>query len=359
MLTGDHVNTASRIASDVGISQGRDTLTGGEIARLDDDDLDRRIEHVRVFARIAPAQKARIVRALQRRGRAVAMVGDGANDAPALRAAQVGIAFGDRSAPAARAAADIVFATAGLEVLHAAIIEARAMWLSVRDAVSILVGGNLGEIGFSVLGGLVSGRPPLNPRQILLVNFLTDVAPAMAVALRRPSQDVYAELAMRRPDEALKASFDREIVVRALSTTLGASSAWVLGRFTGTRARASTVALAALVGTQLGQTMLSRGAGVRVIWTSLASSAVLVSIIQTPGLSHVFGCRPLGPVGWTLALGSSLMATGTSLAMSRGYDRAARKVAEYLGKPVEVKVTVQPDTEPGVPPARRFEPASS
>jgi cation-transporting P-type ATPase I len=357
MLTGDHASTAARIASDVGISRGRDTLTGGEIARLDDEDLDRRIEHVRVFARVAPAQKARVVRALQRRGRVVAMVGDGANDAPALRAAQVGIAFGDRSAAAARASADIVFSTAGLEILHASIIEARAMWLSVRDAVSILVGGNLGEIGFSVIGGLLSGRPPINPRQILLVNFLTDVAPAMAVALRRPSAQAYTELSTRRPDEALKASFDREIIVRALSTTLGASSAWTIGRLTGTRSRASTIALAALVGTQLGQTVLSRGAGVRVLWTSVASWTVLVGIIQTPGLSQLFGCRPMGPVGWTIALGSSVAATGTSFAVSRGYDRAARRVAQYLGRPIKAKVTVVEREDPGMPdqPLRKIE----
>jgi magnesium-transporting ATPase (P-type) len=321
MLTGDHPRTARSIAQDVGLlgaaDAGRGVMTGGELARLDDDVMDRRIAGVRVFARVTPTQKVRVVRALQRAGRTVAMVGDGANDAPALRVAEVGVAVGERSAAAARASADIVFADADIETLLDGVIEARAMWLSVRDAVSILLGGNLGEIGFGIVGGLISGRSPLNARQILLVNLMTDVAPAMAVALRRPGANAYAELVHLDTDALLRESLDREIVMRAVSTTLGASWAWGLGRLTGTRARASTIALAALVGSQLGQTMLSRGAGSRVMWTSLGSWALLMGLIQTPGLSHLFGCRPMGPIAWSIALGSSAAATGTAAILAQ------------------------------------------
>src|SRR6185503_2500430 len=102
---------------------------------------------------------------------------------------------------------------------------------------------NLGEIGFTVAAGLVSGRPPLSPRQLLLVNFLTDIAPAMAIALRRPPEKAYAELLQGRPDELLRSRLSRAIAIRAVSTGLGASWAWGLGRLTGGKTRASTIAL--------------------------------------------------------------------------------------------------------------------
>lgn len=288
-------------------------MTGAELAELTDDELDQKIRNVTVFARTTPPQKVRIVRALQRAGRVVAMVGDGANDAPAIRLANVGVAVGEQSTSAARAAADIVLTDERIETLVEAVAEGRAMWASVRDAVSILVGGNLGEIGFTLGAGLLDGRPPLNARQLLLVNLLTDVAPAMAIALRPPSAKMLSSLAHEGPDASLGQPLNREIAVRAAITALGASGAWTVGRFTGSRARANTIGLIALVGTQLGQTLTSGRLSRPVVLTSVGSAALLAAIIQTPGLSQAFGCRPLGPVGWATALGSSALATSLSV----------------------------------------------
>jgi magnesium-transporting ATPase (P-type) len=264
---------------------------------------------VTVFARVTPPQKVRIVRALQRAGRVVAMVGDGANDAPAIRLANVGIAVGEQSTSAARAAADIVLTDARLETLVDAVLEGRAMWAAVRDAVSILVGGNLGEIGFTLGAGLIDGRPPLNARQLLLVNLLTDVAPAMAIALRPPAPRSHLSLAHEGPEASLGSLLNRQIAMRAAVTAFGASLAWGAARFTGTRARANTVGLVALVGAQLGQTLLSGNLSRPVVVTGVASAAALALVVQTPGLSHAFGCRPLGPIGWLTAAGASAAAT--------------------------------------------------
>jgi cation-transporting ATPase I len=338
MLTGDHINTARSIATEIDLLRGRECIGGGGLSQLGDTELTERVDRFGVFARVTPSEKVRIVHALQRRGHVVAMVGDGANDAPALRAAEVGVALGQGCAPAARAAADIVLTEVELDRLLDCILEARAMWLSVRDAVSILLGGNLGEIGFGVAAGLVSGRPPLSARQLLLVNFLTDIAPAMAVALRRPPQSAYEQLDRGRPEEQLRAHLTRAIAVRAVSTALGASWAWGLGRLTGTRSRASTVALCALVGSQLGQTILSRGTGRRVTVTALCSWAALFAIVQTPGLSQLFGCRPIGPVGWSLALGSSAAATLTSAGLSALDERFAQWLEQH--EPLQAEVTV-------------------
>ena len=309
MITGDHPGTAEAVAREVGLLGTLTPVTGVELSEMDDETLDRRIRGVSVFARVTPAQKVRIVRALQRAGRVVAMVGDGANDAPAIRLANVGIAVGEQSTTAARAAADIVLTDARLETLVDAVLEGRAMWAAVRDAVSILVGGNLGEIGFTLGAGLIDGRPPLNARQLLLVNLLTDVAPAMAIALRPPAPRSLRSLAHEGPDISLGSLLNRQIAARAVVTALGASAAWGVARFTGTRARANTVGLVALVGTQLGQTLMSGRMSRPVVVTGVASAAILALIVQTPGLSHAFGCRPLGPLGWGTAIGASTAAT--------------------------------------------------
>ncbi|HEX9619116.1 MAG TPA: HAD-IC family P-type ATPase [Polyangiaceae bacterium] len=323
MLTGDHPSTAEAIAVELDMMASGRLLTGGELASLSDDELDAVIEHVAVFARVTPSQKVRVVRAFQRGGHTVAMAGDGANDAPAIRLANVGVAVGEQSTAAARSAADLVLTDERIETLVTAIAEGRAMWASVRDAVSILVGGNLGEVGFTVAAGLVDGRPPLNARQLLLVNLLTDVAPAMAIALRPPSEQRMQSVADEGPDASLGKLLTRDIMSRAAVTALGAGTAWVAARLTGSRGRASTVGLLALVGTQLGQTLASGGINRPVISTSLGSAAVLAVIVQTPGLSRLFGCQPIGPVGWATAVGASAFATTVGA-------KVPRKVEQWL-----------------------------
>ena len=335
MLTGDHPSTAEAIAREVGLlPPGGIVMSGGALAQFSDEELDAQLGRVRVFARVTPAQKVRIVRALQRAGRVVAMVGDGANDAPAIRLANVGIAVGRNCTAAARAAADVVLMDERIETLVHAIVEGRAMWASVRDAVSILVGGNLGEIGFTLAAGLVDGRPPLNPRQLLLVNLLTDVAPAMAIALRPPSLDTLSALRTEGPEASLGQPLNRDIAVRALVTSLGAGSAWVITRFGG-RERANTVGLLALVGSQLGQTLLSGKLSRPVVITSVASAATLALIVQTPGVSQLFGCRPIGPFGWATAIGASAGATALAGYFPELVSATMKRL--HLDKPVMVE----------------------
>ncbi|MBN1652989.1 MAG: cation-translocating P-type ATPase [Deltaproteobacteria bacterium] len=339
MLTGDHPRTAATIANELGLVSAGALITGGELATMSDEALAFRLPTTSVFARVTPSQKVRIVRALQRAGHVVAMAGDGANDAPPIRAADVGLAIGEHSTPAARAAADIVLSDARIENVLEAIIEGRAMWVSVRNAVSILVGGNLGEIGFSLGAGLFSGRPPLSPRQLLLVNFLTDIAPAIAIAVRPPLNTDAASLVHEGPEASLGKPLNREIALRAAITALGAGGGWFVGRVTGTRSRASTIGLVSLVCTQLGQTLTSGGLSAPVLLTSVGSTAALFSIIQTPGLSHLFGCRPLGPLAWTTAFGSSAAATAASVLVPNIAEWVALRIRELsvdLGVPPEV-----------------------
>jgi magnesium-transporting ATPase (P-type) len=313
MITGDHPQTAESIARELDVLDGGQVVTGAELDALDDDALDELLPHVGVVARGTPTHKVRVVQAFQRLGRTVAMTGDGANDAPAIRLADVGIALGGRGAPAARAAADLVVTDDRLETILAALTEGRAMWASVRQALAILVGGNLGEIGFTVLGATVTGTSPLTARQLLLVNLFTDLAPAIAVALRPPAEGAAERLLREGPEASLGTALTDEITVRAIATAFGAGLGWLAARATGRAVRARTVALAALVGSQLGQTLLVGGRGPAVLAASVGSMAALAAVIQTPGVSQFFGCTPLGPVAWTIALASSAAATAGSL----------------------------------------------
>lgn len=314
MITGDHPSTAQAIASEIGLLDGGVVLTGADVATLDRAALDALLPDVAVFARVSPTQKVDIVRAFQRTGRAVAMTGDGANDAPAIRLADVGIALGPHATSAARAAADVVVGDDRLETIVAALVEGRAMWASVRDALAILLGGNLGEIAFTVAGALVGGRPPLNARQLLLVNLLTDLAPALVLATRPPGEA--STLLREGPDSSLGGALTRDVLVRAATTSLGATTAYVIGRLTGRPARARSIGLAALVGTQLAQTAAIAGRDVRAIASMGGSAAALVAVVQTPGISRFFGCTPLGPVGWATATGAAVGATALGALVS-------------------------------------------
>lgn len=315
MITGDHPTTARSIADELGLSSGV-VLTGPDLDAMDDDELDERLPKVAVFARVTPEHKVRIVRRFQALGRTVAMTGDGANDAPAIRLADVGIAVGSRATAAARETADVVIVDDKLEVIVDAIAEGRGLWGSVRDAVAVLVGGNLGEIGYTLLGSMVGRHPPLDTRQLLLVNLVTDVAPALALAIREPSSSLEERLA-EGPRTSLGEALNQALVWRGAGTAVGATTAFAAARLTGTRQRARTAGLVALVGAQLGQTIASSEGDWRVIATGVGSAAGLAAAIQTPGVSQFVGCRPMGPIGWGTGLLGAAVGTAVGMAGPR------------------------------------------
>ncbi len=332
LITGDHPVTARAIATQLGLPSDAREVTGAELAALDEDDRAKLAADVQVFARVSPEQKVQIVAALQRGGQVTAMVGDGANDAAAIRMADVGVGVSGRGSSAARGAADIVLTDNDLGVLIDALVEGRGMWGGVRDAVSILVGGNVGEVIFTIIGtALGTGRAPVGTRQLLLVNLLTDMFPALAVAVTpqypQPEeaedevgrdaeelQRAFQRAALAEPAPSLDAPLMRQIVTRGAVTAAGATAAWAIGRWTpGTERRTSTMGLTALVTTQLAQTLLTRRHSPLVLATALGSAGVLVAIVQTPGVSQFFGCTPLGPVAWSGVVTATAGATAVSV----------------------------------------------
>ena len=313
MVTGDHPATASAIAREVGLPVGHVT-TGAELEGMPEQERARRAADTTIFARVSPQQKVRIVEALRATGCVVAMTGDGTNDAAAIRLADVGIGVGTAGSTAARSSADLVLAEADLLRIHDALVEGRHMWHRMREAVAILVGGNTGEMAFMLLGTAVGARAPINIRQMLVVNLLTDMFPAMAVALA-PSRNV--DEAAAPVGSTLGGELARAVAIRGTTTALGATLAWTAGRFTGRGRRADTMGLAALVGTQLGQTLLIGWRSPLVVATVLASAWVLFVLVETPGVSQLFGCTPIGPFAWVVVVGSSAAGTGAAALAQR------------------------------------------
>lgn len=142
-----------------------------------------------------------------------------------------------------------------------------------------------------------------------MVNLLTDLAPATAIALRPPHPASTTALLAEGPEASLGAALTRDVTTRAITTAAAATTAWTIAGLTGGPARARTIALAALVGTQLGQTLVIGGPSPTVLASGLGSAAALIGVIQTPGLSQFFGCTPLGPLAWTIAATSATAAT--------------------------------------------------
>ncbi len=186
MITGDHVDTALAIAKELGIAQGHEQcMKGEELDALSEEEMMERVEGIRVFARVSPEHKVRIVHALKAKGKTVAMTGDGINDAPALRAADVGVAMGKGGTDVARNAADLILTDDNFSTIEKAIREGRGIYENVRKTILFLLSSNFGEI-ITMLVAILAGFPTtLKASHILWVNLITDSLPALALGMDR------------------------------------------------------------------------------------------------------------------------------------------------------------------------------
>jgi magnesium-transporting ATPase (P-type) len=317
MLTGDHPATAAAIAEQAGLSQdGADVLTGDLVASLDDDELDQRLERVRVIARISPLDKLRIVEALQRRGHVVAMTGDGVNDAPALRLADVGVAMGRTGTDVAREAADVVLAEDDFSTLVESFVEGRGFWHNIRRALGLLLGGNLGELVLMVAAGVAGLAAPLTTRQVLAVNLVTDVLPAVSVAVQEPEHRDLGSLS-REGTSALDAPLRRGILRRGVATAIPSFGAYLLVSRSTEPARRQAVAFASVVCGQLAQTLdLGRAEGrlsPEVLAAVAGSGAFVAAALAFPPLQQFLGLAVPTPFGLAIVG----IATVASVAISR------------------------------------------
>ncbi|OMC34034.1 haloacid dehalogenase [Mycobacterium sp. GA-1841] len=305
LITGDHPVTAKAIAAEMGLPVTADqVMSGEEWVAMPRRSQERAVRERLVFARMSPEHKVQIVQTLERTGQVCAMVGDGANDAAAIRAATVGIGVAARGSDPARSSADVLLLDGRIGALIDALDEGHELWRRVQAAVAVLLGGNAGEVVFSIVGSALTGRSPLNARQLLLVNMMTDALPAAALAVSPTTRT--ATGAGHGPDQA---ELWRTVAIRGAATAGAATGAWFSAGFSLAPRRASTVALVALVSTQLAQTLIDSHSPL-VIATAAGSLVSLGAVISTPGVSQLLGCTPLDPLGWAQALAAAGVATG-------------------------------------------------
>ncbi|WP_437574049.1 cation-translocating P-type ATPase [Sorangium sp. So ce887] len=203
MITGDHRLTATAIAQEIGLwDEGDEALSGAELAAMGDEELARRIMHVRVFARTTAEQKLRLVRAFKAHGHIVAMTGDGVNDAPALREAHIGVAMGRGGTDVARQAADLVLADDNFATIVEAVREGRAIYRNIQKFIFFLLSSNMGLLVAVFVVSFFGKWPPLTPLMILWINLVTNGLPALALGIDPPDPQLMSE-APRPRDEGL------------------------------------------------------------------------------------------------------------------------------------------------------------
>ncbi|MCW3047790.1 MAG: family hydrolase [Solirubrobacterales bacterium] len=312
MLTGDHPATARAVARQVGLpSDDEHILTGAELAALDDDELPRRLEQATVIARSTPLDKLRIIEALRLGGHVVAMTGDGVNDAPALRLADVGVAMGRHGTEVARHAADLVLTDDDFATLAEALVEGRVFWGNMRRALGLLLGGNAGEVATIVAAGATGLGTSLGTRQVLTVNLVSDVLPAMTVAMKAPHHRDLAALS-REDSTALDAPLRSEILRRAAGTAVPSLGACLLAAALLGPQAVGPVAFLSVMGTQLAQTLAmgwTDGRPDPAIAAAVAGSVGALAIgAALPATRAFLGLGGLTPAGIGLALGASVAA---------------------------------------------------
>lgn len=345
MITGDHAVTARAIAAALDIwREGDRVLTGRELDTMDDETLSAALPQVSVFARVTPAHKLRIVRALRAQGEIVAMTGDGVNDAPAVKEADIGVAMGRTGTDVTKEAASVILLDDNFATLVYAVEEGRVIYQNIRKFIRYLLSCNLGEV-FTMFFAMLAGMPvPLVPIQILLVNLVTDGLPAVALGMEPPSGDVMSTPPRRASDSIFSGGLAFIIVLRGLLigiTTVAVFVSLLLSSGEVTVAR--TGALLTLVCTQLihvfecksetkGLFSINPFDNLWLCGAVLVSGVMVYLSLYNPVLAGLFGVVPLGGAELRTVFSYCLcvpLVSGIVLAIKGAASQKHRTVKNY------------------------------
>ncbi len=317
MITGDQKATAARIAGDIGIPN-KYAVVGSEIDAMDENEFMKCLDRCSVYARVTPEHKMRIVKGFQKKGKVVAMTGDGVNDAPALKSADIGCAMGISGTEVSRAAADMVLTDDNFATIVEAVRQGRGIYDNIHKAVKFLLSSNIGEIITIFTGIIMAGISPLCAVQLLWVNFVTDSLPAVALGLDPISPDIM-EGSRKKAKKSLF-DFDTGISICLEGAMIGALAvmAFILGKTVfADISIGTTMAFCVLSMSQLVHSFNMRSrksvfkAGIfrnkYLVWSALAGIILQVSVVMIPPLAKIFRTVPLSGIQWLSVAGLSLL----------------------------------------------------
>lgn len=347
MITGDHQLTAEAIAGQLGIMPKNGmAINGAQLAQMGDDDLDKVVDNVYVYARVSPEHKLRIVKSLQRKGHVVAMTGDGVNDAPAIKAADIGIAMGISGTDVSKEASSLILSDDNFSTIVAAIEEGRGIYENIRKFIRYLLASNVGEI-LVMFFAMMAGLPlPLVPIQILWVNLVTDGLPAMALGVDQAEKD----LMEHRPRAAKENIFARrlgwKIISRGFLIGICTLAAFWIALKSGPSSEqqlvhAQSVAFATLVMAQLIHVFDCRSSrsifhrnifqNRYLVFAVLSSLALMLAVMYIEPLQPIFKTVPLDLRDWSIVL---VMAGIPTFLMGIGSVLSGNKRGKHRMKPI-------------------------
>ena len=311
MATGDHAETAAAIGRTVGVLEADvRVITGAQIDSLGDEALSTALDTASVFARVSPQHKVRIVDALRAKGHVVGMTGDGVNDAPALKRADIGIAMGISGTDVARETADMVLTDDNFASIISAVEQGRIIFSNIRKFVSFLLSCNVGEIGTIFFGTLFGWPVPLTAIQLLWMNLITDGAPALALGMEKQEPGIMD----RPPRPTTQPIIDRSMMVglalQGIAITAVSLVAFRIGaQYFGSADDARTMAFVTLSGCQILRAYTNRSERASVFslgvfsnrwmqYAALSSTVLMLAVVYVPGLNTVFNAIPLSLAHW-------------------------------------------------------------
>ena len=316
MITGDYPNTARAIASDIGLlDKNQQVLTGSELSRMDDLMLQEEVSRTAVFARVSPQHKMRIVQALRANGEVVAMTGDGVNDAPSIKQADIGVAMGITGTDVTRETADMVLTDDNYASIVSAVEQGRVIYSNIRKFVYYLLSCNLAEIAIIFLATLVGLPSPLTAIQLLWLNLVTDGAPALALGVEKGDPDIM-EKPPRPPTEPI---INKQMRIGIATQTIAITTVTLLAYWIGLQthpessAFAKTMAFVTLSFSELLRAFTARSENYPILkvglfsnrsmnWAVVSSLVLLLSVVYIPFLNNIFDTVPLVIDQWQYLL---------------------------------------------------------
>ncbi|MBQ8184893.1 MAG: cation-translocating P-type ATPase, partial [Lachnospiraceae bacterium] len=307
MITGDHVVTASAIAKQLGIlEEGQEAITGAELEAMSDEEFTEKLEDISVYARVSPQDKIRVVKAWQAKDKIVSMTGDGVNDAPALKAADIGCAMGITGTDVAKGAADMTLQDDNFATIVAAVREGRGIYNNIRKTVGFLLGTNIGEVLVVFFCMLLWKVSPFLPMQLLWINLITDSMPAIALGMEPVEDDIMDNKPRPKKEGLFAHGLGIQVVLQGCMFGLLSLAAFRIGiSATGELIGGRTLAFMVLAFSQVVHSFNMRSSrsifkigaftNPKLNMAALASAVLMALVLFVPPVANIFGLTMLTP----------------------------------------------------------------